>query len=266
MALGGGFSILDIAGKLAKPLPKFRLFLLELGFLRRKFLEPNGVSPLLQIDRVDLVADTGQFLRDAVRLGLRLAKRLLPLAKLLLEGIARGLFFIDDAAHVTDAVVGVAELGLHLGQLLLGVAAPLLGLRNVFVRLGNVFVQLLDALVTKLNPALESLEFCLQVGAFFLRLVHLFFDRATLLPRLVDQSLLALDCPGKVIRLALELADGLLALPDGFLNLPELMPGELAFQVLEFLDELLVAPRLAGLTLERADLPLDFADGVGHAQ
>ena len=250
MALGGGFPILDIAGKLAKPLPEFRLFLLELGFLRRKFLEPNGVSPLLQIDRVDLVADTGQFLRDAVRLGLRLAKRLLPLAKLLLDGIARGLFFIDGAAHVTDGVVRVAELGLHPGQLLLGVAAPLLGLRDVVVRLGNMFVQLLDAFVAELDSALEPLEFGLQVGTFFLRLVHLFLDRAALLPRLVDQRLLALDCPGEIIRPSLELADGLLALTDGFLNLPELMPGELAFQVLEFPHELLVAPGLAGLALE----------------
>ena len=266
MALGGGFPILNIAGKLAKPLPEFRLFFLKLGFLRRKFLEPNGVAALLQIDRVDLVADTGQFLRDAVRLGLRLAKRLLPLAKLLLEGIARSLFFIDGSAHVADGVVRVAKLGLHPGQLLLGIAAPLLGLRDVFVRLGHVFVQLLNALVAELNPALEPLEFGLQVGAFFLRLVHLFFNRTALLPRLVDQRLFALNCPGEIIRPPLELTDGLLALPDGFLNLPELMPRELAFKILEFLHELLVAPRLAGLTLERADLPLDLADGVGHAQ
>ena len=34
VALGGGSAALDIAGKLAKPLPEFRLLLLELGFLR----------------------------------------------------------------------------------------------------------------------------------------------------------------------------------------------------------------------------------------
>ena len=44
------------------------------------------------------------------------------------------------------------------------------------------------------------------------------------------------------------------------------MPGKLAFQSLKFVHELLVAPGLAGLTLERANLPLDFTDGVGHAQ
>ncbi|GIT77729.1 MAG: hypothetical protein Ct9H300mP32_1110 [Verrucomicrobiota bacterium] len=38
-------------------------------------------------------------------------------------------------------------------------------------------------------------------------------------------------------------------------KLPKLMPGKLAFQSLKFVHELLVAPGLAGLTLERANLP-----------
>ena len=44
------------------------------------------------------------------------------------------------------------------------------------------------------------------------------------------------------------------------------MARQLGVEVLQFLDELLVAPRLAGLALERADLAFDFADEVGHAE
>ena len=44
------------------------------------------------------------------------------------------------------------------------------------------------------------------------------------------------------------------------------MPRKLGVQMLQLLHELLVAARLAGLALQRADLPLDLADQVGHAQ
>jgi hypothetical protein len=44
------------------------------------------------------------------------------------------------------------------------------------------------------------------------------------------------------------------------------MPRELGVEVLQFLGNLFVAARLAGLALERADLPLHFADEVGDAQ
>ena len=188
------------------------------------------------------------------------------MAKLLLEGIAGGLLFINSTSFVTDGVVRVAKLTLQLGQLLLGLATTLFSLGDVFVRLGLLLVQFLDPLVAKLDSTLEPLEFGLQIGALFLSLVHLFLDHAALLPRLVDRRLFTLDRAGEIIRPTLELTDGLLALPNGFLKLPELMPGELALQVLELVHELLVAPGLAGLTLERADLPLDFADGVRRAQ
>ena len=46
----------------------------------------------------------------------------------------------------------------------------------------------------------------------------------------------------------------------------ELVPRQLRIKVLEFLRNLFVTARLAGLALQRADLPFHFADEVGHAQ
>ena len=46
----------------------------------------------------------------------------------------------------------------------------------------------------------------------------------------------------------------------------ELMARELRFEVLQFLGNLFVAARLAGLALKRTDLPLHFADEIGNAQ
>ena len=50
------------------------------------------------------------------------------------------------------------------------------------------------------------------------------------------------------------------------LQLVKLMAGELRLQVLQFLRKLLIATRLAGLALERADLPFHFPDEVRDAQ
>ena len=57
-----------------------------------------------------------------------------------------------------------------------------------------------------------------------------------------------------------------LALLNPGLEHVELVAGELSIEVLEFLGNLLVAARLAGLALQGADLAFDLPDQVSHAQ
>ena len=164
----------------------------------------------MQVERVEFVAHAGQFLRHAERFGLRLAQRLLPLAKLSLDGLARCLFFLDRTLLIGNGVVGRAQLVGHLGQLRLGVAPALLCLGDVLMRLGCLIVKFADAFAAELDSAFEPLQLGLQVGSLFLRLGHLFFDGCALLPSLVNLAFAAGDRLGVVVRFVLELGDRLL--------------------------------------------------------
>ena len=220
----------------------------------------------MQVERVQFVAHTGQLLRHAERLGLRLAQRLLPLAKLGLDGLARCLFFLDRTLLVGNGVVCRAQLVGHLGQLRLGVASALLCLGDVFMRLGCLIVKFADAFAAELDSAFEPLQLGLQVGSLFLRLGHLFFDGGALLPGLVNLAFAAGDRLGVVVRFVLKFSDRFFAQLYLVLQIAQLMPGELALKALEFAHELLVPLGLGGLPLERTDLALNLAYGVGNAK
>ena len=53
---------------------------------------------------------------------------------------------------------------------------------------------------------------------------------------------------------------------DARLQEIELMAGQLGVQVLQLMGKLLVATRLAGLALQRADLAFYFADQIGNSK
>ena len=134
------------------------------------------------------------------------------------------------------------------------------------MRLRHLIVKFANAFSAELDSTLETLQLGLQVGAFFLRLGHLFFDGRTLLPGLVNLAFAAGDCLSVVVRLALELGNRLFAKLNLVLQVTELMPRKLTLEPLKLAHELLVALGLGGLPLERADLALDLAYGVGNAQ
>ena len=84
--------------------------------------------------------------------------------------------------------------------------------------------------------------------------------------QLLDLIFATQNVGGAGFNLAAQFFGGGLFFGDLGLQHVELMPRELRVEVLEFLGNLFVTARLAGLALERPDLPLHFADEIGNAQ
>ena len=238
----------------------------KLDFFRGQFFEPDDVALLLQIERGDFVADARQILRGGKRGGLRLAQRFLPLFQIFFNFRQRPLLRLQRPAMLRERGFGPGQFFGDRRRFLLRGAAAFLGLRDVRERLGVLRCQFAQAFLVELNPALVPVHFALQFQSALLLRGDFVLQFRKPFAQLRDFVFKTQHVGGTLFDFVPQFFDGGL-LPGNFrLQDVELMPRELRVEVLKFRLNLFVAARLAGLALERPDLPLHFADEVGHAQ
>ena len=141
--------------------------------------------------------------------------------------------------------------------------ARLLGLLRIALSQGG---QLGNTIGVHGNQIPGALELATGGGGLLHRLRDRLLQLRERLARGLGLALSAFDLLVQLVQLALEdlqLASELVDLLGVF---RELLAGHVDIQPAHLLGQLLVAPGLAGLPLERDDLPLHLADHVGEAQ
>ena len=257
---------LDIGGELGQPRFEPRPFLFQLNLLRRQLFEPHDVALLLQVERVDLVASAGELLHRGEGFRLRLPQRLGLTIRFRLDLLKRLTFFLKRGALLFERGVRGGETFGDAGQLFLRRGGALLGFGNLGQRLEVLLLQFLEALFVELDARLMAFALGLELHALLLRGGDLMLQRRELFAKLENLVLTAQDVGGARLDLVAKLLGGRLTLGDLGLQHVELMSSELRVEMLQLRGDLFVSARLAGLTLQRTNLPLHLSNEIGDAQ
>ena len=150
--------------------------------------------------------------------------------------------------------------------LLFGRGPAFLSLRNLTERIPLLPLDLEQAFFVELNAALVVLDLVAELEALLLELTDLMLERAQLFAELRELILIAQHPFRAFLVFTSQLFQRHLLLEPLGLEHVELMPGQLGIELLQFEGKLLVTPRLARLTLQRADLAFDLPDEITHAQ
>ena len=141
-----------------------------------------------------------------------------------------------------------------------------LGLRDVRERLGVLRRDFAQAFLVELNPAFVPVNLALQFQSALLLRGDFMFQFRKPFAQLRDFIFKTQHVGGTLFDFVPQFFDGGLLFGNFRLQHVELMPRQLRVEMLQLLRNLFVAARLAGLALQRTDLPLHFADQVGDAQ
>ena len=220
----------------------------------------------MQIERGDFVADARQILRGGERSRLPFAQRFLPLFQIFFNFRQRHLLRLHRPAMSRERGLGPGQFFGDRRRFLLRRAVALLGLRDVRKRLRVLRRQFTEAFLVELNPAFVPVHFALQFQPALLLRGCLVLQFRKPPAELGDFIFKTQDVGGPVFNFVPQFFDGGLLPGNLRLQHVELMPRELRVEMLQLGLNLLVPARLAGLALERPDLPLHFADEIGHAQ
>jgi len=153
----------------------------------------------------------------------------------------------------------------NAGQLLLHRPPAFLRLRNIAVRFGVLRLQFLKTLRIELHVGLIPFDMTANFHALLLELTDLLFDLRESHANLDDFIFAALHARGARFYLDSQFFRRLLSLADFRQQHVELVARQLRVQVLQLVRELFVTSSLAGLALQRTDLPFDLAHQVLHA-
>ena len=237
----------------------------ERGLLRLQRLNAHLEIPLLQFE-------TGQFL-------------LLPLAQPLLldflrfdfgalgfdiadasgEHLQRFLLLIEALLCFAAQLRKIIDLRVEVRQLLLADADFLLRAGDFLPRLIAQAGEFVHPGAVRRGALLSPFEGVAD-GRLLLAQAHQFrLDDGEIAARRRNFFFLRRDAGIEFLLLFARAIDFDLQRRDGGGKSVELMPREFRFQPGQFLEAGLITARLARLTLERADLPLHFADDVGEA-
>ena len=175
-------------------------------------------------------------------------------------------FFSSASRCSASAASDADSFSGHGRQFLLRGAAAFLGLRDVRQRLGILRRQFAQTLLVELNPALVPVRFALQFQPALLHRGDFVLQFRKPFAQLLDFILATQHVGGTGFNFAAQFFRGGIFLRNLGVQHVELMPRKLRVEMLQFVRNLFVAARLAGLPLERADLPLHFADQVRDAQ
>jgi len=266
LGLGMKFFRFDVGRKLLQPRFQARSLLLELNFLGREFFEPDHIALLLEVQRGDFVAHAGQILRRGEGLRLGLAQRFLRLAQLVLDLPQAPLFLLEGLAMPRHGTLRVFQVGRHRGQFLPRDFAPFLGLGDVGQRLRVLRGQFFEPFLVELDAALEAVHLAFQLHALLLPGGDVVLELRQPVAQLGNLVFGLEHGGGAAFNLGPQLFGGGLPLLDFRLQDIELVPGQLGVQVLQLRGQLLVAPGLARLPLQRSDLPLHLPHQVRHPQ
>jgi hypothetical protein len=123
-------------------------------------------------------------------------------------------------------------------------------------------VELSQAFLIKLNPALVPIDFSSQFETALLERANLMLQLGEPSAELRDLILTTQHAGGVGFDLIAEGFGTSLAVADFVLEHVELMSRQLRVEMLQFLGDLFVSPRFAGLALERADLAFHFSHEI----
>src|SRR5439155_9310252 len=117
-----------------------------------------------------------------------------------------------------------------------------------------------------MNPALVPVRLALQLQTALLGRADLVFEFAQAPAQMRDLVFGPQDMFRTAFHRSPLFFDGGLLVPNPGLEHVKLMASKLGVEMLQFGHELLAPARLAGLALERTDLPLHFTNQVANAQ
>src|ERR1035437_6992686 len=238
----------------------------QLNFFGGKFFQPDDVALLLQIERGDLVADTRQILRGGKRGGLRLAQLFLSFAQIVFNLLQIVALRLQIFLVLNQRGFGGGETFRDGEQFARRGVATFLGLRNFREGFGILRFNFAQAFLVELDAAFVAVNLRLQFQSVLLLRGDFVFQFGKMFAQFRNFIFKTENVVRALLDFVAQIFDGGLAFGNFTLQHVKLMPRQLRFQMLQFVRNLFVAARFASLTLQRADLPFHFLDGVGNAQ